>query len=324
MKKLVFLISIILLLSSNNNVFSINHFGDEEDLNSTLVPNANHHLTLIKSNGLMLFPVPAPKSVSYPSQGLLFQISPNYSAIYNADINSDDLWNNKGKFGFNIEIGYFIKFHRFLSFGAGLGYSTYSSTISTDSYSQQSDISSDLEGHQVVRYIEVSEFSESLKIGFLDIPIYLEIGNPNIDQIGFYGRLGFKISFPVTTKLDGEGTYTSWGYYPDCPVELRDIPELGYYTNRPVYNSDEEPELKPVSFSLLLSGGITFPLSNYLIFKVGANLNFGLSEISDMKSDEGSDTDITSNYSNLLYNSSKTTIRSYGLEIGIIYNLRLY
>lgn len=324
MKKLVFLITVVTLLLSNNYVFCFNHFGDEEGLNSTPIQNVNHRLTLINSNGLMLFPAPTPKSVSYPSQGLIFLISPNYSAINNADIKSDDSWNYKGKFGFNIEVGYFIKFHRLLSIGAGIGYSTYSSSVLIDSYSQQIIIDEDDDFHQVIKHIEASQLSENLSIGFFDIPVYLEIGNPNIDQIGFYGRLGFKVSFPVSSKLDGDGTFTSWGYYPDCPVELRDIPELGYFTDKPIYNTDEKPGLSPVSFSLLLSGGVTIPLSNYLIFKVGASLNLGLSEISDTKGDEASGTDITSEYSKLLYNSSKTSIRSYGLEIGIIYNLRLY
>ena len=82
--------------------------------------------------------------------------------------------------------------------------------------------------------------------------------------------------------------------------------------------------MNPVLFSLIASAGMTIPISNYLIFRVGANINYGLSEISEVKASSDADFESYGDYSKLLNNPSKTSLRSYGLEIGLIYNLRLY
>jgi|ETNmetMinimDraft_26_1059896.scaffolds.fasta_scaffold03728_2 hypothetical protein len=254
------------------------------------------------------------QNVSYASEGLIFNISPSYSKIQSKDFSSDI----KAKVGFNVEVGYFMKLNRIISIGAGLGYSYYNSDISLDSSNQKFPDVIDIDGHNVIKNISTDQSYEEVKIGYLDVPLYIEFGDPNIDQIGFYGRIGFKVSFPVNSDLYGEGTYTSWGDYPGCPVVLYNIPELGYYTDEPIYSNKEKVKLNPVIFSVLLSGGITIPVSDILILKVGANVNYGLSGISEVNEENNV------GYSKLLNNSSKTSVNSVGVEIGVIYSLRLY
>lgn len=83
--------------------------------------------------------------------------------------------------------------------------------------------------------------------------------------------------------------------------------------------------LEPVNVSALVSAGITFPLSSYFILRVGGNANFGLLEISSQKAEDYDKTKYDGNYNKLLENpNAKTSTRSYGVEIGLIYNLRLY
>ena len=322
MKKQAFFMCLIFLLMPVMMALGNNVIDGEEDKQS----DGDKILNL---NPVSLsFPVaaallPAGKSVSYPARGILFSISPNSSQIHNKDVYGDNTWTTKGKFGFNMEIGYFLKVGRLFGIGAGLGYSQYGSEISLDS-SYQVIPMFDYDNNELEYNVRTGEVFEEFKVSYIDIPIYLELGNPNIDKIGFYGRLGLKVSFPVGSKISGNGNYSSWGYYPECPVTLEEIPELGYYNDQPIYGSQAEPELKSVMFSLLLSGGVTFPLSNLLILKVGGNINLGLSEISDEKASDGTGASYHDSYSKLLNNSSKTSTKSYGLEIGLIYNLRLY
>ncbi len=323
MKKTIVLVVFILICSSVVNTYGSQIFEGEKKV-KTQEKKELKKQEFTSENTLSVMPVPSGKNVSYPAMGLLFNIAPSFSQIYNKDIYSDDQWDKKGKFGFNIEVSYFAKLSRIVSIGAGLGYSSFSSDVSADSAVRQSPVAQDIDGHNVIYNVRTDQLNEHLSVGYFDVPVYLEFGNPNIDQIGFYGRVGLKLSFPVTNSLSGEGTYTSWGFYPDCPVTLMNIPELGFYTDKPIYDDQLDVDLAPVTISLLLSGGITVPVSNYLILKIGANINYGISEISNTKAENDSETDIPGSYSRLLYNSSKTNVRSYGVEIGIIYNLRLY
>ncbi|RLD73665.1 MAG: hypothetical protein DRI87_03310 [Bacteroidetes bacterium] len=323
MKNPIFLISIVVLFLCASGMYGTEVPEGGKKVKSKVEHKADKHKQASENTGVVI-PVSSAKTVSYPAMGLLFSIAPDFSQIHNKDIYDDDQWNKNGKFGFNVEFGYFAKLSRIVSVGVGVGYSSFSSDVSVDSSVRQYPVILDNDGHNVIFNLKTDELNEQLSVGYFDIPVYLEFGNPNIDQIGFYGRVGLKISFPVTNNLTGEGTYTTWGYYPDCPVELWNIPELGFYTDKPIYGDQVEVDLAPVTFSLLLSGGITVPVSNYLIFKIGANINYGISEISNIKAEDNAEMDIPGNYSKLLFNSSKTGVRSYGVEIGLIYNLRLY
>ena len=324
MKKPGIYMSIILLFLPVVYVLSQDIFEGEQEIK----PKINYktdQLKLTLRNCVPMAQNTSAKIVSYPARGLLFNIAPSYSKLNNKELYSDTVdWNAKGNFGINIEAGYFIKLNRIIGIGGGLGYSYFNSEISIETFQDTIPNQTDYDKSSYTLYKDNDELTEKLKISFLDIPVYVEFGNPNIDKIGFYGRIGFKASFTMSSKLKGEGHYTSWGYYDSCHVELRNIPELGYYTNKPAYDIQEKVDIKPVTFSVFLSGGLSIPVSNFLIFKVGANFNFGLSELFDWSSDSHSGLEGPWEYIKLLDNSSKTSLRSFGLEVGLIYNLRLY
>ena len=262
-------------------------------------------------------------TVSYPSKGLYVNVIPSFAGIKNKDITDDENWTVKNGMGFSIEAGYFTKFKPLIGLGFGLSYSSYSTEISADS--QMLDYpDQDVDEDDYIMTVETSEITEKLNISYLDIPVFIEFGNPNIDKIGFYGRVGVKISFPISQTFTPSGLASYEGYYEQYHVTLYGIDELGFYDNKSVYENTEM-NLNSVNISALLSGGITFPLSNYLILRVGANANFGLMEISSQKADDYDNSKYDGNYSKLLENpNAKTTTQSFGLELGIIYNLRLY
>lgn len=325
MKKLFFLMSIIIILVSAPDVFSQDIFEVEQELKPKINYETNQ-AKLVLQNNVPVVQNTSAKVVSYPARGLLINIAPSYSQLHNKVLLSDTIdWKVKGNFGINIEAGYFIKLNRIIGIGGGLGYSYYNSEISKEDFKATIPNQTDYDNSSYTLYKDADKLIETLKISFLDIPLYVEFGNSNIDQIGFYGRIGFKASFTLSSKLKGEiSNYTSKGYYDKCHVELRNIPELGFYTNEPIYKNQEKVDIKPVVISIFLSGGVSFPVSNYLIFKAGANFNMGLSELFDWNSDSHSGMENSWEYIKLLNNSSKTSLRSFGLEVGLIYNLRLY
>jgi len=180
----------------------------------------------------------------------------------------------------------------------------------------------DIDGDNYSKEIATSEITEKTEASYFDIPIFLEISNINIDKIGFYGRIGIKVSFPVSKTFTSSGLANYEGYYPQYYVTLYDIEELGF-TDSEIYQ-DTKMSLEAVNLSALISAGISFPLSNVFILKVGGNANFGLMETSSQKAADYDTTKYDGNYNKLLENpNAKTSTRSYGVEIGLIYNLRL-
>ena len=278
----------------------------------------------LKSGPFGSLPKGVPPKVSYPSKGLFFNIMPSFSEINNKDISNNQNWSIENGIGFIIEAGYFTKFKPLIGVGFGLSYSSYVTEITAGP--QMLDYpGQDEDGDDYIMTVETSGNSEKLQLSYIDIPVFIEFGNPNINKIGFYGRVGAKISFPLSQTFTPSGLASYEGYYANYHVVLYGIDELGFYENKPVYENTKM-DINPVNVSALLSGGVTFPLSDYLILRVGANASFGLMEISGKKQGTG-DYEISKydgNYSKLLENpNAKTTTKSFGLELGIIYNLRL-
>ena len=310
MKKNILVFLAILLLIPLSYLYS----GNNSKALLKTSTNSKTHGFLPKGGG---------SNVSYPSKGLYFNLTPSIAGISNKDIAGDANWTVKNGMGLNIEAGYFAKFHPLIGYGIGLSFSSYSTEITADPQKiNRQEI--DMDNDEYTQFIESSEITEKLQLSYFDIPIFLEFGNPNIDKIGFYGRVGVKISFPLSQKFTPSGTASYEGYYDQYNVTLYGIPELGFYSDKEFY---ENPEMSvaSVNVSALLSGGVTFPLSNYLILKVGANANFGLMEISGQKQtvEDYEKSKYDGNYSKLLESPAKSMTQSIGIELGIIYNLRL-
>lgn len=277
---------------------------------------------LLGSGLLELPPAKKSESLRYPSNALFITFVPSSTSIANSDIKSDETWESKGAFGFNFEIGYYAKFNKLIGYGIGLGYSSYKSDLTLNTNMAEVE-ATDIDDDNYLRKMDLDNVVEKLNLSYLDIPIFIEIGNPNIDKIGFYGRVGVKVSFPLSASFKPSGIASYSGYYPEYHVELYGINQLGFYTDSEIYQ-DVESKLNTVNVSAIVSAGVTFPLSNYFILRVGANGNFGLLEISKEKRDDYEITKYDGNYSKVLENPAKTTTQSFGLEIGLIYNLRLY
>lgn len=262
-------------------------------------------------------------NLSYTSKAFYLNVVPSSSYVFNKDIYNSDNWNPKNGFGVNFEVGYFGKFSRIIGYGFGLGYSSFSTEI-TSAPQEGTASESDIDSDEYTQLIQTSEITEKTKLGYFDIPIFIEFSTINIDKIGFYGRAGLKLSIPLSKTFTSSGQASYEGYYDQYNVVLYGIPELGFDNDKPIY-SNTEMTLKPINVSALLSAGITYPLSNYLILRLGANANFGLLEISDKKASDYNSTMVDGNYNKLLENPNSTTVtKAFGIEVGIIYNLRLY
>ena len=270
--------------------------------------------------------LPAAKksSVSYTSRALYLLMGPSFSQIINSEIYKDDRWTVNNGIGYSVEVGYLLKFNHYLGINVGLGYSSYSTEISLgrDTISIEDQVDKDDDVY--VRKISSENLSEDVRISYVDLPFCIDVSNLNIDKLGLYIRFGVKLSVPLLTAFDATGKASYSGYYDQYNIELYGIPELDFTSGEEIYE-DTELSLNTVNLSAIASAGITIPVSNYIIIRLGGNVCYGLTEISKHKEETYDQTYIDGNYSKLLENpDAPTQIRSYGAEVGLIYNLRLY
>lgn len=313
-------------------VLFIMHIGPNSFSSNPLIFNAttpsfsDYNKTTRQSSYGVFSPVSVPSqnnaSISYTSKAIYLNLTPSSSAIVNSDIFNDNNWNVSTGFGVNFEVGYLTKFNKLVGIGFGVGYSSYSTELKSNPLDYDVP-DSDEDGDNYSKEITTTEITEKTKASYFDIPVFLELSNTNIDKIGFYGRIGVKVSLPVSKTFTSSGLANYEGYYPQYYVTLYEIEELNF-TQSEIYQ-DTKMSLEPVNISAVISAGITFPLSSYFILKVGGNANFGLMEISSQKAGDYDKTMYDGNYNKLLENpNAKTSTRSYGVEIGLIYNFRLY
>ncbi|MBW6459065.1 MAG: outer membrane beta-barrel protein [Bacteroidales bacterium] len=257
----------------------------------------------------------------YPRKSLFVNLSADYSRLYNKTIYNDSPWNAQGGLGYSFEAGYLMRLRKSVSLGFGAGLSSYYSEIKMDSY-QTTYPTLDVDGDSYTEFIQANGLVESTRITTLDIPVFLELGNANTSKVSYYVRLGVKISTPVAYNFTHSGSMSVSGNYAQYFVRLEGIPELGFVDNAPVIKSSEY-DLNPVNLSVLLAGGITIPVSDYIIFKLGADLNYGLMNISSYEQEVSKDPGFINIYNNLLTEpNSKTIWQSVGFEFGIIYILK--
>lgn len=175
------------------------------------------------------------------------------------------------------------------------------------------------------RLSSYNNISEKVSLTYLDIPLAISFGKPNVNKVSAWGKIGITPSFTVGKKFSGEGTYNYSGYYPQWNVELYDIDELGYVTDAQSYENTEY-SVNPFVIWANISGGIFIPFSNVekkrispWVLKFGVVCNYSITKISKALTDPISeDVSYHVGKSNIL-GGSNTRLLSIGLEVGIIY-----
>jgi len=266
-------------------------------------------------------------AVNLPRKSYFINAHFGASDLSNKSI-SDENWDIKKGFGYQIEFGYYKKIKPLIAIGVGLGVSSYANEISIGQIDQtitglEEDSTIISPADMFDERIEYLSIVENTRVTYLDVPVFIEFGNPNIDKIGYYIKLGLKLSTPIADNFSGNGNYTVRGYYPDYQVELVDIPELGFVLNDPMFNNTPKYDLNSINLSGMVSGGITFPLSNSWILKAGAQYVYGFSDISKESDLTAKDRQVNVNHI-LENNDSGTFTRSFGVEIGLQYVIDLY
>lgn len=264
--------------------------------------------------------------VNLPRRSYFINTHFGSSNLTNKNIEEEG-WDSKGGFGYQVEAGYYRKFKPLIAFGFGLGISSYANQISIDSLNQiitgfndaDQGVTPPNDYHERIKY---SNPTEDTRITYLDFPLFVEIGNPNIDKIGYFIRLGVKVSTPIADNFSGRGSYTVKGFYPDYGVTLENIPKLGF-SEFPMYTDDTNYELNPINISGMASGGFSLVLTTNWLFRAGIQYVHGFTDISKNVEMDNRARQTTRNHI-LENNDSGTFTKSLGIELGVQYTLGLF
>jgi hypothetical protein len=252
-----------------------------------------------------------------------FSAGPSQTSISNTVIPPLSKLNSikKNSFSGFLEIGYFFSDNIGLS--TGVGFVSDKTQLTLDSYqSSYTTTDTDTPPESYERRVTGSNIKELQKVGFLSIPLCINLRLPISDKSGFFLQTGVNIAVPLTKSYGSSGIFSFEGYYPAYKVLLTNLPAYGFPSNKSIV-SGGNLELKSIGFNFVASGGFDFFIQEKIQIAISACYEKSLSNISDYSLPDKFQlsTDGT-NINSIMGGSSKTTVQSLGLKITLRYYLR--
>ena len=230
-----------------------------------------------------------------------------------------DLYSGKrnGVMG-SAEIGYF--FSDYIGLSSGLGFISCKGQVTLNSYQNKFN-TTDSENETYERQVSGTNIKEMQNIGFLSIPVYLNIRLPLNKKMGLFLQTGIEGTVPLTKNYQSSGNFTYKGYYPAYNVLLENLPAYGFPSNTSIATNGKL-KLKPLILNAVAAAGFDFFIQKKMQIAFAAFYNQSLSNISAYTLPEKFQLSSDVNQINsLMGGSSKATIQSMGLRITLRYYL---
>lgn len=189
-----------------------------------------------------------------------------------------DQGDSKQKFGGSIGVGYSYFFNQNFGINTGVEMSFLSSE---GKFASISDVyqTIDSEGESFNFSSTTKNYEETHRTTYFNIPVMGQYQTPVMGNHQFYGALGVKVGFPVSSKYktNGAAVKTS-GYYPQYDLNVDQVISSGFgdFTSNPV---DEKVDLK-VSFMIAAEAGMKWYINESMSIYTGAYLDYGLNDVS--------------------------------------------
>lgn len=250
-----------------------------------------------------------------------FNLGPSQTQIINeGTLSGSGLLSKKmNAFSGSTEIGYF--FSKYIGISSGIGFDSYKTQLTLPSW-QNAFNAVDSENETYEKRVSATDINEVQNIGYLSVPICLNLRVPFSEKAGFFLQGGISMGFPLIKNYTTSGVFTYKGYYPAYNVLLEDLPDYGFASN---VNSEikGDLELKSSNTNAIASVGFDFFLQPKILIGIGAFYSKSLSNISAYTSPEtfrlSSDVD---QVNSLMGGSSKVSPQSMGVKICLRYYLK--
>ena len=216
----------------------------------------------------------------------------------------------------SVEIGYFVS--RYLGASVGIGFSTFRTKLSLDSYQNKfSTVDTEKESYEM--RVTGTALKEEQKIGYLTVPVCLNLRIPLTSALGFFLQPGLSLSIPVVKSLQATGTFTYKGYYPAYNVILQDLPAFGFESNKATAGSGSL-NISKLTVLATASAGFDLYLQKKIQLALSVCYSKSLSQISDYAPTSTFQlSKAVGNLSSMMEGSSTATIQSVGCYVKIRY-----
>jgi len=243
------------------------------------------------------------------------------TTIINKGIQSVSDLNTSGDNSFSVSFDFGYSFSRSFGLSTGLGFSSYSTKVSPDTYSNKFN-TTDSENELYERRIEGSDIIELQDVSFLSLPLALNFTLPVGKKGGFFLQTGIYFSLPVIKNYSSSGTFTYTGFYPAYNVLLQDLPEYGFVSNAAVA-TDGTPDLKPITIQGGGGAGFKYLFGKSIEVLVGVNYIRSLSGFVNYPSPEEFQLSSDENQMNsIMGGCSKVATQSLGFNLSLRYYLK--
>ena len=191
---------------------------------------------------------------------------------------------SKNRAGFNVGLGYTYFFSEKWGVVTGVDMSFYNGKTTVGNITS-GYASVDNEGDKFEYRSAFTNYEETQKTIFLNIPVMGQFQHPIMESAKLYAQAGVKVGIPISGKFEAkDAAYTTTGYYPDYNIEIGNIPAQGFgtYNGKSVEN---DLDLK-VSFALAAEVGLKWSLADKMSLYTGLYLDYGLTDVVKTESDK--------------------------------------
>jgi hypothetical protein len=220
----------------------------------------------------------------------------------------------KTSFFTSVDLGFYSKF---VVISTGIGYSSYVSDITLDTYDNEFD-TTDSESESYTRQITGKNIIENQKISFLNIPLVFTFQIPFNTSFGMYLQTGVNFSLPMKKSYTSTGTFTYTGYYKAYNVSITGVTYEGFLQDKVNTIAGKELAIKSFDPELVFSAGFYVSMHDKTQISFGVLYNRMLSNISGYSSKStfqlSSKPDQTRS---MMEGSSKVTAHSLGLKVSL-------
>lgn len=256
-------------------------------------------------------------------QGLFvgFSMASFQSQISQEGILSVSGLNSIGKPGISgtAEIGYSLSDHFAIS--SGLSFFSLHNQVALNAYQNKFN-TTDTENEAYERQVAGTNIIEDQKIGFLGIPLNLNLRIPLGKKLGFSLRAGIDVAIPVIKNYHTSGTFSYKGYYPKYNVLLENLPAFGF-PDKAALSADGQLELKSVCFDGSFSAGMDFRINKRVQAVIAYCYVLSLTEIQSYGSPEKFQISTDINQINsMMGGSSKVNFKTAGVLFTLRYHLK--
>ena len=176
--------------------------------------------------------------------------------------------------GFSIH--YFLNSN--LGVSTGINYTLYNTKTNSEYNNEQANNieRTDRDGDNYFLYVD-SKIDELGKFIFLDIPLTFTYRHGLVDEISFYGSIGFITSLMQSAEFNVDGNASQSGYYPEFGLLIDDADLYNFGVIQ--YESNYPVEISKLLFLASVGAGVSIPVGNAGMFNAGIEYRQNISSL---------------------------------------------